>query len=115
MCIRDRHWYFDASTFGLATLELMATGLCCLSTCPPDCYGADLFREGEHYARVRGGDPAAIARTIQGLLADPDRRRRIGRAAEQLVREHLSWEVSARRLVEAFDRHRTSLAASRRP
>jgi glycosyltransferase involved in cell wall biosynthesis len=47
-------------------------------------------------------DPAALAAAIGRLLADPELRRRLGRAARELAEREFGREVSGQRMVEAF-------------
>jgi phosphatidylinositol alpha-1,6-mannosyltransferase len=49
-------------------------------------------------------DPQALAVTIDALLADPDRRDRIGRAGRALVNERFGWCAAAARFEAAYDR-----------
>jgi glycosyltransferase involved in cell wall biosynthesis len=60
---------------------------------------------------VPPGDSAALGAAIAALLADPDRRERIARAAEEHVGETFGIAGIARRLVETY---RTLVAASDR-
>jgi glycosyltransferase involved in cell wall biosynthesis len=48
------------------------------------------------------GDPGAVAEALRSLLADPSRRRRLGRAARARVRESFDYDVLASRLAEAL-------------
>ncbi|RMF26693.1 MAG: glycosyltransferase, partial [Chloroflexi bacterium] len=49
-------------------------------------------RHGETGLVVPPRDPAALAAAINTLLADPDRRRVMGRAAQKRVREQFTVE-----------------------
>jgi len=47
-------------------------------------------------------DPGAVAEALRSLLADPNRRRRMGRAARSRVTESFDNDVLASRLAEAL-------------
>ena len=48
------------------------------------------------------GNPGAVAEALRSLLADPTRRRRMGRAARSRVQESFDNDVLASRLAEAL-------------
>lgn len=56
-------------------------------------------------------DPADLARVIDELLDDPERRERMGREGMARVREGLAWEHSERELLRAYDRALEKAAA----
>jgi polysaccharide biosynthesis protein PslH len=60
---------------------------------------------------VIADDADAIARETIALLTDAASRRRIGRAARQLVADNYSWDVAARRFSDICE----TVAAKRRP
>lgn len=49
-------------------------------------------------------DPAAIAAAIRGLLADPERCRRLGEGGRRAVAETYSWDAEARSLLDLYGR-----------
>jgi glycosyltransferase involved in cell wall biosynthesis len=49
------------------------------------------------------GDPAALADAIARLLADPDLRRRMGRAGHQRVLEHFTIQRTAEGVQRVYD------------
>jgi glycosyltransferase involved in cell wall biosynthesis len=51
---------------------------------------------GEHI--VIADDATAIAEAVTGLLRDPERARKIGRAAREFVESHWTWEAHFERL-----------------
>jgi phosphatidyl-myo-inositol alpha-mannosyltransferase len=53
---------------------------------------------------VPPGEPAALADALVDLLADEDRRCRLGLAARQIAEERYSWDEIARRLVDVYER-----------
>jgi len=72
--------------------------------------------------RVSAGDAAVYAppndagrlgQLIVELLADPEKRRAMGRIGQERVRGPLSWEVSAAALLDAYDDATTRRAATR--
>jgi phosphatidyl-myo-inositol alpha-mannosyltransferase len=50
------------------------------------------------------GDPARLAEALIELLADEDRRCRLGQAARRLAVDRYSWDGIARRLVDVYER-----------
>ncbi|MEP0773800.1 MAG: glycosyltransferase [Acidobacteriota bacterium] len=64
--------------------------------CPLD----GLLTPGEEVATF-DGTPAGLARVIQGLLADPERRRQMGLAARRRVERDHSWAHRARQILDA--------------
>lgn len=59
---------------------------------------------GEASLYAQANDPEDFARQIACLIEDPALRDRMGRIGEARVREALSWEHSAPRLLAAYDR-----------
>lgn len=53
---------------------------------------------------VPPGDPAALADAVEKLLADEQRRCRLGEAARRLAEEQYSWDGIARRLLGVYER-----------
>lgn len=53
---------------------------------------------------IPAGDPAALADALADLLADEDRRCRLGEAARRVAEEHYSWDEIARRLLRVYER-----------
>ncbi len=68
---------------GLVVLEAMASGKCLVATAVGGI--PELVTDGRTGVLVAPADPAALARAITGLLADPERRAALGSAA----RDHL--------------------------
>lgn len=58
----------------------------------------DLFQDGEQGIFVPPGDPRALRSAIIGLLADPDRAERMGRAGRALVERHHAFDDCLDRL-----------------
>jgi glycosyltransferase involved in cell wall biosynthesis len=51
---------------------------------------------------VAPGDPRALAEAVNGLLADPERRMRLARAAAAAAAGPYSWDEAARRTLELY-------------
>jgi glycosyltransferase involved in cell wall biosynthesis len=60
---------------------------------------------GERYGAARlvePEDPHELAGAIRELLGDPERRGRMGEAAQRVAREELSWEAVGRRTLDLY-------------
>jgi glycosyltransferase involved in cell wall biosynthesis len=53
---------------------------------------------------VPPGDPGALTDAIVALLADEDRRCRLGLAARLIAEERYSWDEVGRRLLRVYER-----------
>ena len=53
---------------------------------------------------VQPGDPSALTDALVDLLADEDRRCRLGLAARRVAEERYSWDMVARRLIGVYER-----------
>src|SRR5262245_21885102 len=85
MCIADvfvMPSVTNAETFGLVQLEAMAAGRPVVNT-SLDTGVPQVARHGIEAITVPPGDPEKLADAINTLIADPDRRRRMGEAARQ--------------------------------
>ena len=69
---------------------------------------ADIVREGGCGIVVPTANPAALARAVATLAADPERARRLGEAGAALVRERYSWDASAARTAAIIEALTTS-------
>ena len=78
----------------LSVLEAMAGGLPVVATRVGDV--ARLVVEGETGYVVAPQSPAELAAALRELLADPDRRRRMGKAGRRRVEQHFSSADTAR-------------------
>jgi glycosyltransferase involved in cell wall biosynthesis len=90
-----------------ALLEAMACGLACVAT--PVSGSTELLRDGRGVL-VDEGDVEAWGEALATLARDAPRRAALGEAAAAHVRDHLSIEQQADRLVDAY----RSLASRRR-
>jgi len=82
--------------FGVVFSEAAACSLPILLA--SDCGFNDVFRDGVHGFSTPPRDPAAAAERLEALLADPDRRRAMGRAAFNLWVSRLTWDAHAAQL-----------------
>jgi len=85
---------------GIATiLEMMSMGKCVIAT---KTHGqTDTIVDGVTGVYVPPGDPAALRRTIERLLAQPEEAERIGRAARQFMEEKAGLDVFVNRIAAA--------------
>jgi glycosyltransferase involved in cell wall biosynthesis len=94
--------------FGLPAAEAMACGTPVVATTA----GAfpEVVAAGETGVLVPPGDGVALADAIQSLLADPDRRMRMGAAGVERIERHFSWRACAEKTAalyaEVIDRRR---------
>ena len=102
--------------FSLPAAEAMASGTPVVASdagALPEVVG----RDGSAAVLVPPGDHAALARELAALLADPQRRARMGADARQRAVERLSWTATARSTVEVYRQEiaRFHAARSARP
>jgi glycosyltransferase involved in cell wall biosynthesis len=87
--------------FSLPTAELMACAtplVVSRAGAIPEVVGPD----GECAVLVEPGDVGELEIALDELLADPDRRERMGAAGRRRVLEHFSWRAVARATAEAY-------------
>jgi glycosyltransferase involved in cell wall biosynthesis len=87
--------------FGLVVPEAMSQRLPVVAT--PVGYAATLVRDGESGLIVPPRNPAALAAAIRQLLADSVLRAKLASSALGAV-QGLTWNATARRTVEAYER-----------
>jgi glycosyltransferase involved in cell wall biosynthesis len=90
----------QAEPWGLAVNEAMAVGLPVVCSDGVGC-AADLVRPGETGYQYAVGDVAALTNCLMKLRANPDMRRRLGRAAQALVLHEYDVGPTARQIAEA--------------
>jgi phosphatidylinositol alpha-1,6-mannosyltransferase len=101
MACRNRWLGLEQEGFGIVFLEAAAAGV-------PQVAGAsggasEAVLHGETGLVVADpANPGAVAEALRGLLADPNRRRRMGRAARSRVQENFDNDVLASRLADAL-------------
>ncbi len=105
-----------SENFGVAVLEAMAAG--CPVVVTPEVGLARAVRE-TGAGVVAEGDPEAFGAAIAALVADPERRGRMGEAGRRAAREMFSWAVIAERMetvyrecAEDSGRRRASVSAT---
>jgi glycosyltransferase involved in cell wall biosynthesis len=87
--------------FGLVVAEAMSTGLPVVAS---DVGGVpELVRHGEHGLLAPPQDPAALARCIERLIAQPDLRERLGRSALQKATRDFSESLMLDRYFDWFE------------
>ncbi|HWN29136.1 MAG TPA: glycosyltransferase family 4 protein [Actinomycetospora sp.] len=86
----------DVEGLGIVLLEAQAAGVPVVAG---RSGGApETVRPGETGRLVDGRDPADVADTLAGLLADPDAARAMGEAGRRWMRADWTWEARAARL-----------------
>ena len=101
MACRNRWLGLEQEGFGIVFLEAAAAGV---PQVAGDSGGAsEAVLDGVTGLVVESPrDPGAVAEALRSLLADPNRRRRMGRAARSRVQESFDNDVLASRLAEAL-------------
>ncbi len=101
MACRNRWFGLEQEGFGIVFLEAAAAGV---PQVAGDSGGAsEAVVDGQTGLVVADpGDPGAVAEALRSLLADPGRRRRMGRAARSRVQESFDNDVLASRLADAL-------------
>jgi phosphatidylinositol alpha-1,6-mannosyltransferase len=95
---RTRGRGLDVEGLGIVLLEAAASGLPVVAG---DSGGApETVRSGHTGEVVNGRDHAELAAVLSGLLADPDRCRRMGAAGREWMSTSWRWDRSARRLAD---------------
>ena len=87
--------------FSLPAIEAMASGTPLIASdtsALPEVVG----RDGRCGVLVPTGDHAALAHAIESLLADPQRRARLGAAARERAETTFSWTATAAATVEVY-------------
>lgn len=87
--------------FGVAYVEAMAAGIPAVAALG-EPGPREIADAGEGIVLVPPGDVSALARALDGLLSDPERRRTLGAAARRTVAESFTWERCGRQTVRAY-------------
>jgi teichuronic acid biosynthesis glycosyltransferase TuaC len=88
--------------FGVAYVEALACGLPAIG-CRGEGGPEEIARLGDAMILVPPGDPEALARAIEAVLADRDRLRELSAAARRMAAEHFSWERCGQATVAAYE------------
>jgi len=88
-----------ADTLPAVVLEAMA---CCLPVVSTTVGGIPFAVGEEEGILVPPGEAAEVARAVNLLLADPNRRRQMAESARASVCERFRWSASAERAVEGY-------------
>lgn len=91
----------DVEGYGIAVIEAALSGVPAVVTSGTGA--AEAVVDGETGVVV-DGSPAGVAGAIGEMLGDPDRRCRMGQAAERTARSEGSWSHRVRRYGEVLDR-----------
>jgi glycosyltransferase involved in cell wall biosynthesis len=95
--------------FGLVVPEAMSQRLPVIAT--PVGYATTLVRDGETGLVVPPRNPAALAAATRRLLADSALRAKLASSALRTV-QGLTWNATARRTIEAYERARRIVQAA---
>jgi glycosyltransferase involved in cell wall biosynthesis len=88
--------------FGLVPFEGLLCGTPCVVS--DDCGCGELVAEARAGDLVRYGDPAALARALDDLLADPERRRTMVARGRRFIERHFAWPAIAERTEAVYRR-----------
>ncbi len=86
--------------FGIVLLEAMACGIPVVATRVGGI--PEVVVDGETGKLVPPGDPAALAKEILALVADPARAAELGRKGQERVRTHFNIDDTVRRLEKIY-------------
>jgi teichuronic acid biosynthesis glycosyltransferase TuaC len=86
----------------IAYLEAMAAGLPAIG-CRGEPGPEEIAASGDGMRLVAPGDPEALARELDALLAEPAWRRELGAAARATVANSFSWEGCGRATLAAYE------------
>lgn len=91
---------FASETFGIALVEAQSCGLPVVAS----RFGGfpEVLQDGVTGLLVPPQDPPALAVALRELLADRERRQKMGRAGRQWVREKFHWDRVVERVLEAY-------------
>jgi len=89
-------------SFGNTMAEAMALSVPVLSTSAGSI--PELIDNGRNGVLVTPGDARALANAMRALAVDPTRRQQLGAAGRAHVVEHLTWDASAARFEQIYER-----------
>jgi phosphatidylinositol alpha-mannosyltransferase len=87
-------------SFGVVLIEALAAGAPIVAS-DLDAF-ASVLEDGDAGVLVRRGDPAALARALCDLLADPRRRAELSTRGARAAAEY-DWDVLARRILTVYE------------
>ena len=93
--------YSDTEGMPVSLMEAMSAGLPCVAS---NLEGiVQLIPDDRYGTVIPAGDPALLAETIRGILADPQKASAQGRAASERIREAFSLDASCTGYAELFN------------
>jgi glycosyltransferase involved in cell wall biosynthesis len=102
----EAHWLnqnrAEETSLGIASMEAMAAGKVVLAAIREQTYGPNVLRDGENFVLVEPDRPRELARTINELLSDTERREAIGRQAKDTVEQFFSWESVCEKTIQVY-------------
>ncbi|MBI2173787.1 MAG: glycosyltransferase [Candidatus Omnitrophica bacterium] len=96
-----------------ALLQAMATGLACVATTVGGI--PEVIQQGGNGYLVAPGDPNALSERLLELLADPEKRHRMGLAARQTVETHYTMDAMVERYLQCYQSDEVDLAKQKMP
>jgi glycosyltransferase involved in cell wall biosynthesis len=97
--------------FGLVGIEALAAGRPVVASSTGGI--GDWLEDGVSGLCVRPGDPRALARALNELLADPARQRAMGEAGKRMVARRFSGETHCAALIDAYQAARSTRESNR--
>ena len=94
--------------FGLVPFEGLLCGAPAVVT--DDCGCGELVADARAGELVRYGDPKSLARSLDGLLADPKRRAAMVARGRRFIEKHFAWERIALQTERVYERARMARA-----
>jgi len=91
----------DIEGFGIVALEAAAAGLPVVASSLQGIREAVV--DGKNGILLPWDDPQAFVKTILELIADPERRKKLGEESRRYVEEHYGWDKIASRYRDVFE------------
>lgn len=101
----EAHWFDQKhphKTPGIAGQEVMMAGRVLVTNAPENIYGEGVLRNDENVVLINPADANALFAKLSEMLADEDKRWRIGAFAKRTAEEHFSWQVVGGRMLEIY-------------
>jgi glycosyltransferase involved in cell wall biosynthesis len=96
---------------GIALIEAMASGCACVATCTGPM--PEVLHHDVDGMLIPPRDPESLAVAVCSLLANPERRARLGIAATQTALERFQPQYAADRLMEIYESTANSISANK--